>query len=49
LLLEARRMVDTDPARALALVQVHEREFPNSQLARERARLAAEARRRSAR
>jgi hypothetical protein len=41
-------MLESDPARALALVQAHEREFPQSQLSRERARIAAEARRRSA-
>jgi hypothetical protein len=47
LLLQARRMLDTDPVQALVLVQVHEKEFPRSQLALERARIAAEARRRS--
>ncbi len=46
LLLEARRALGTDPARALALVRAHEREFPRSQLGRERARIAAEARQR---
>jgi hypothetical protein len=43
LLLEARRVLDTDPAHATALVRAHEREFPQSQLAPERARIAAEA------
>jgi hypothetical protein len=46
LLLEARSLVDTNPARALALVHAHEQEFPASQLQAERARIAAEARRR---
>lgn len=46
LLLEARRMLDAQPARALALVRTHEQEFPESQLAPERARIAAEAGRR---
>ena len=43
LLLEARGALEHDPARALALVRAHERQFPNSQLAPERARIAAEA------
>jgi hypothetical protein len=46
LLLEARRALAADPARALALVHAHETEFPQSQLGPERARIAAEARRR---
>jgi hypothetical protein len=46
LLLEARRALGTDPARALALVREHEQEFPRSQLERERRRIAAEARQR---
>lgn len=46
LLLQARRKLDTDPAQALVLVQAHEKEFPTSQLALERARIAAEARHR---
>jgi hypothetical protein len=46
LLLEARRALDTDPTRALALVRAHELEFPASQLGPERARIAAEARQR---
>ncbi len=46
LLLEARRALDGDPARALALVRAHEQEFPASQLRSERARIAAEARQR---
>jgi hypothetical protein len=46
LLLEARRALDTDPARALALVQAHRAEFPQSQLGPERAHIAGEARRR---
>ena len=49
LLLQARRLLDTDPAQALALVQAHEKEFPRSQLALEREHIAAEARRRSGR
>jgi hypothetical protein len=36
-------VLDTDPARAIALVHAHEREFPQSQLAPERARILAEA------
>jgi hypothetical protein len=48
LLLEARRVLDTNPAQALALVRQHAREFPRSQLAAERARLQAEAERRGA-
>jgi hypothetical protein len=43
LLLEARAALEHDPARALALVREHERQFPDSQLAPERARIAAEA------
>jgi len=39
LLLQARQALDKDPARALALIRQHEREFPNSQLAPERAKL----------
>ncbi len=46
LLLEARRALGTDPARALTLVRAHELEFPASQLGPERARIAAEARQR---
>jgi hypothetical protein len=46
LLLEARRALDTDPARALGLVRAHRAEFPQSQLGPERARIDAEARRR---
>lgn len=46
LLLQARRALDADPARALALVTIHEAEFPDSQLSPERTRIAAEARRR---
>jgi hypothetical protein len=46
LLLEARRALDTDPGRALALVRAHEAEFPVTQLWRERAQIAAEARQR---
>jgi hypothetical protein len=44
LLLQARRVLVSDPARALALVQEHANEFPRSQLAPERDRIAAEAR-----
>jgi hypothetical protein len=43
LLLQARQALDHDPARALALVRQHEQEFPNSQLAPERAKLLKEA------
>jgi hypothetical protein len=43
LLLEARRALENDAARALELVREHERQFPNSQLAPERARIEAEA------
>jgi hypothetical protein len=43
LLLLARRALDQDPERALALVAQHEREFPKSQLAPERDRLRAQA------
>jgi hypothetical protein len=46
LLLEARRALDTDPARSLALVRQHQLEFPESQLAPEAARIASEANRR---
>jgi hypothetical protein len=49
LLLEARRALDDDPARALELVHEHGRQFPNSQLAPERARIEAEAATRGAR
>jgi hypothetical protein len=49
LLLEARRALDNDAARALELVREHERQFPNSQLAPERARIEAEAAKRSPR
>jgi hypothetical protein len=49
LLLEARRALDGDPARALELVREHARQFPNSQLAPERARIEAEAAKRSPR
>ncbi len=48
LLLEARRALELEPRRALALVKQHEREFPKSQLAPERLRIAAEAARRAA-
>jgi len=44
LLLEARRALPRDPTRALELVRQHAREFPTSQLAPERERIAAEAR-----
>lgn len=47
LLLQARHALGTDPARTLELVRQHEREFPNSQLAPERATLRAEAESRS--
>jgi hypothetical protein len=43
LLLEARHALDSDPALTLALVRRHATEFPNSQLAPERARLGSEA------
>jgi hypothetical protein len=49
LLLEARRAIENDAARALELVREHERQFPNSQLAPERARIQAEAAKRSPR
>ena len=49
LLLEARRALDRDPALAAALVRAHQRQFPDSQLAPERARIAAEASKRLAR
>jgi hypothetical protein len=48
LLLEARRALATDPARALDLVEAHAREFPNSQLTPERERIRAEAEKRMA-
>jgi hypothetical protein len=48
LLLEARKALDKDPARALALVKAHRGDFPNSQLAPERNRIEAEAHRRIA-
>ncbi len=47
-LLEARRVLDTDPAKALALVKKCEADFPDSQLAPERTRIAAQARQRLA-
>jgi len=43
ILLEARRLVETDPARALMLVKQCERDFPNSQLSPERERIATQA------
>lgn len=46
LLLEARKIVEKDPARALALVRAHELEFPKSQLAPERKSIELEALRR---
>jgi hypothetical protein len=49
LLLQARRALEDDPARALELVREHEKRFPNSQLAPERARIEAEATKRSSR
>ena len=49
LLLEARRALENDTARALELVREHERQFPKSQLAPERARIEAEAAKRSPR
>lgn len=48
ILLEARRVLPSDPARALALVSKCEAEFPDSRLAPERARIAAQARSRLA-
>jgi hypothetical protein len=39
LLLQAREALEEDPARALELVKAHERQFPHSQLAPERATL----------
>ncbi len=48
LLLEARRALDSNPGLAGSLVKQHEREFPASQLAPERSRIAAEAARRGA-
>jgi hypothetical protein len=44
LLLEARRVLGRDPARALELVRQHERAYPASQLSPERERIASEAR-----
>jgi hypothetical protein len=41
-------MLDTDPARSLALVRAHQREFPRSQLEPDGASIAAEARARLA-
>jgi len=41
LLLQARQALDSDPAKALALIRQHERDFPNSQLAPERKKLLA--------
>jgi hypothetical protein len=49
LLLEARRALGDDPVRALELIHEHERQFPNSQLAPERAQIEAEAAKRSLR
>jgi hypothetical protein len=49
LLLEARRVLDADPARALSIVRSCERQFPTSQLEPERARIAAEAQKRLSR
>jgi hypothetical protein len=46
LLLEARRSLDADPRHALDLVRQHATEFPGSQLAPERDRIATEARKR---
>ena len=43
LLMQARQALDSDPARALELVLAHERQFPRSQLAPERATLRREA------
>jgi hypothetical protein len=43
LLLQAREALEEDPARALELVKAHERQFPHSQLAPERATLRQEA------
>ena len=43
LLMQARQALDVDPARALELVEAHERQFPRSQLAPERATLRREA------
>jgi hypothetical protein len=45
-LLQARRALAADPARALAFVHAHQQEFPSSQLRPERERIAAEARQR---
>ncbi len=44
ILLSARRILDSDPERALGLVKKCEADFPDSQLAPERARIAAQAR-----
>jgi len=50
LLLQARqRLANDDPQGALDLVRQHERDFPKSQLAPERVKLAEEARGRGAR
>ncbi len=43
LLLQARQRLAADPQRALDLVRQHEREYPNSQLLPERAKLKADA------
>ncbi|MBI5536175.1 MAG: hypothetical protein HY898_25865 [Deltaproteobacteria bacterium] len=43
LLLRARQALDSNPAQALELARQHEREFPASQLAPERAKLMREA------
>jgi hypothetical protein len=48
MLLEARRVLDTDPAKALALVKKCEMDFPNSQLYPERQRIAQQAKQRLA-
>jgi hypothetical protein len=44
LLLQARRALPADPARALQLTGQHSREFPSSQLAYERQQIEREAR-----
>jgi hypothetical protein len=49
LLLRARQVLEADPARALELLAQHEREFPKSQLAPERATLRRQAEGRLAR
>jgi hypothetical protein len=46
LLLQARQALESDPARALSLIRQHEREFPNSQLGPERAKLLEDAQKR---